>query len=63
MQKTFPGSDTALDAGCLCPVMDNAHGRGARGTWDKPDNLKQFYTRGDCPMHGKAAKENKEKAK
>lgn len=22
-----PGSDAALDAGCICPVMDNAHGK------------------------------------
>ena len=23
-----PGSDAAIDAGCLCPVLDNAHGKG-----------------------------------
>jgi hypothetical protein len=22
-----PGSDEALNAGCICPVLDNRHGR------------------------------------
>jgi hypothetical protein len=26
-----PGSDEALDAGCTCPVLDNAHGKGYMG--------------------------------
>jgi hypothetical protein len=40
-----PGSDEALDAGCVCPVMDNGHGRG-RGS------PPQFWVNDDCPMHG-----------
>lgn len=44
-----PGSDEAIAAGCTCPVLDNGHGRGAQqdenGEW-------QFWTRGDCPLHG-----------
>jgi hypothetical protein len=23
-----PGSDEAIDAGCICPVLDNSHGWG-----------------------------------
>jgi hypothetical protein len=26
-----PGSQSALDAGCACPVTDNANGKGAMG--------------------------------
>ena len=50
--KLNPGSDKALDAGCQCPVIDNAHGRGAQGTWDKPEGDKLFWINGNCPIHG-----------
>ena len=34
MQEALnPGSDEARKAGCTCPVMDNAHGRGERRGW------------------------------
>lgn len=26
-----PGSDAAIQQGCICPVMDNHHGKGWRG--------------------------------
>ena len=42
-----PGSDEALDKGCTCPVMDNAHGRGA---WGSDGEL--FIMSEDCPLHG-----------
>lgn len=38
-----PGSDEALDNGCLCPVLDNGHGK-------KRDGL--FWMNADCPLHG-----------
>lgn len=38
-----PGSDEALDNGCLCPVLDNGHGK-------KRDGL--FWRNADCPLHG-----------
>lgn len=39
-----PGSDEAIEQGCICPVLDNNHGQGAdRGCW--------WITR-DCPLHG-----------
>ena len=38
-----PGSDAAIKLGCLCPVMDNAHGR-------RNDGL--FWIVADCPLHG-----------
>ena len=40
-----PGSDEALKAGCLCPPLDNAHGRGWMGIEG------QYVIAGDCPMH------------
>ena len=40
-----PGSDEAIRLGCVCPVMDNGHGRGSyygRGVF--------IYHEG-CPVH------------
>ena len=45
-----PGSDKALAAGCRCPVLDNAHGKGSMygpGT---------FWYSADCPVHPPVAK-------
>lgn len=44
-----PGSDEAIEAGCTCPVLDNAHGEG-RGDGT-------FWISGDCPIHGTKALE------
>lgn len=44
-----PGSDEALELGCRCPVLDNAHGRGARGT--SGDDA-EFWISAACPLHG-----------
>lgn len=44
-----PGSDAAIDKGCTCPVLDNAHGAGC----GKGPNL--FWINADCSMHGIAA--------
>lgn len=45
-RKTMnPGSDEAIDAGCKCPVLDNAHGKGYMGIDGK------FAVLDDCPLH------------
>ena len=44
-----PGSDTALEAGCLCPVLDNGHGH------KDPNWTVRRY---DCPVHGIDKKED-----
>ena len=43
-----PGSDEALDLGCRCPVLDNAHGKGF--PWG--DTNPAFWIAEDCPLHG-----------
>lgn len=40
-----PGSDEAIRQGCVCAILDNAHGRGYMG---QPGTF--VYTQG-CPVH------------
>lgn len=40
-----PGSGAALELGCLCPVLDNAHGKGWLCSGE-------FIIRPNCPVHG-----------
>ena len=47
-EKPNPGSDAAIELGCTCPVLDNAHGRGAWGT-EGDDAL--FWQDATCPFH------------
>jgi hypothetical protein len=47
-----PGSDEAIDMGCTCAVLDNAHGRGYFG---EPG---VFVMSGDCPLHGSESRKN-----
>lgn len=44
-----PGSHDAHVAGCICPIMDNAHGRGYMGQ----EGI--YVMRVDCPLHGSDA--------
>ena len=41
-----PGSTAALDAGCLCPVLDNEYGQG----YEMQPGV--FVYNGNCPIHG-----------
>ena len=41
-----PGSDAAIAAGCLCPILDNEYGRG----WMGQEGV--YCHSGDCPLHG-----------
>lgn len=47
-----PGSDGALLLGCACPILDNAHGRGAAGTSGAGA---AYWIVSACPLHGDAA--------
>jgi len=46
-----PGSKEAVEKGCTCAVMDNAHGKGIPGSETRPDGP-HFYISCDCPLHG-----------
>jgi hypothetical protein len=48
-----PGSDKAIAEGCICPRMDNGHGRGYLG------QAGIYVMREDCPLHGSAESEDK----
>lgn len=45
--EPYPGSDKAIEAGCICPVMDNHRGQGAYGTPEYG-----FWITEGCPVHG-----------
>ena len=45
LETPNPGSQEAVDMGCLCPVMDNHYGQGWHGDPNK------FCINGDCPVH------------
>lgn len=40
-----PGSDAAIEKGCMCPVMDNGRGRGCWG------GTGTFIIAHGCPVH------------
>lgn len=44
-----PGTLAAVTAGCLCPVLDNAHGFGYLAQEGN------YVMRLDCPLHGERA--------
>ena len=45
MSELLPGSDNAIKAGCLCPVIDNQYGAGYGG-----DGTNYVYSF-ECPVH------------
>lgn len=46
-ENPAPGSDAALDLGCRCPVLDNAHGKGRYALG------KDWWISENCPLHGR----------
>lgn len=48
MTFSTPGSDLALEQGCLCPVLDNAYGRGRGGMGEQFG----WIINCECPLHG-----------
>jgi hypothetical protein len=48
-----PGSPEAFKAGCTCPRIDNAYGRGALGT-SGPDAV--FWKTEGCPIHDRKSR-------
>lgn len=54
-EKPNPGSDEAIEHGCICPVLDNAHGRGASGYGGG-----KFWIVEGCPLHDLRNENDKE---
>lgn len=56
MDQPNPGSDQALDQGCICPVLDNCHGRfapfPATTAADGRELPEAWYIHAECSMHG-----------
>ena len=48
MGRDDPGSKSAINKGCTCPVIDNNHGKGVSTL--SGDIL--FWMDDGCPMHG-----------
>jgi len=44
-----PGTDDARKAGCLCPIIDNHYGMGARLDMETGNPL--FWIVDGCPLH------------
>jgi hypothetical protein len=51
MEKPNPGSPAAVALGCLCPCMENGHGKGAMGGVLHLGS-RIFWMNEDCPLHG-----------
>jgi len=45
-----PGSKEAGEAGCICAVIDNHHGRGLTAGYGTPEEPAFWITSG-CPLH------------
>lgn len=56
-----PGSEPAVQRGCICAVGDNARGLGAYGgaAQDENDN-RLFWMTEECPLHAAAPKDEPE---
>lgn len=48
IEPDAPGSESAIDRGCLCPSLDNGHGRGRR----RADGDVEYWITAGCPLHG-----------
>lgn len=54
-ENTPPGSDEALEQGCMCPVLDNSHGKGAWGYPVDEQGRPSYWINAACPLHGTGA--------
>lgn len=48
--KPNPGSKEAIKAGCICPVLDNAQGKGTLA-WGGMTESPNFWITAGCPLH------------
>lgn len=47
MGRNDPGSKSAINKGCTCPVIDNHHGKGI----PMSDGSPYFWINDTCPIH------------
>jgi hypothetical protein len=47
-----PGSRAAIEKGCICPVLDNCHGKGIPTRDSKGNESRIFWRTEGCPLHG-----------
>jgi hypothetical protein len=52
MKKPNPGSTEASNSGCLCPIIDNGHGKGYLGGVTDDTGKPIFVINDRCPLHG-----------
>lgn len=52
-----PGTEQAINKGCLCPVLDNCHGQGYMGK----ENV--FIVSEGCPLHDLSLTKKKKRRK
>jgi hypothetical protein len=46
-----PGSDEAIAAGCICPILDNGHGKGVQRETYTGRIITDWWINDDCPIH------------
>jgi hypothetical protein len=51
MTKPNPGTKEAIDAGCICPVLDNNHGKGIPIKTKDGTIQTGYWMNGACPIH------------
>lgn len=48
IQEPTPGSDEAVNKGCVCPIIDNCYGKGVGGDGEQHG----WWVTAECPLHG-----------
>ena len=51
MTKPNPGTKEAIDAGCICPVLDNNYGKGIPIKTKDGTIQTGYWMDGACPIH------------
>ena len=51
MTNPNPGTKEAIEAGCICPVLDNNHGKGIPVKTKDGTIQTGYWMDGACPIH------------
>ena len=55
MKHPFPGSQAAIEAGCICEARDNRRGKGFDGAGNRETH---YWVMEGCSLHDKTKKSN-----